>query len=184
MIAADMPPSIFTDSRRLEQILKNLLSNAVKFTDAGTIELALGLDSGNRVRFAVTDSGIGIAPEHQQTIFEAFRQADGTTSRRYGGTGLGLSISRDLATLLGGAIRVSSTLGAGSTFELTLPTHWTGASEPIENVRVIAQPAARTVIDRSGSSLRRLSRRSPGRKTCTRMTTIARTGHPVAGRCW
>src|SRR5476651_800701 len=140
-IAADMPQSIFTDSRRLEQILKNLLSNAVKFTDAGTISLALGLDSSNRVRFAVTDSGIGIAPEHQQTIFEAFRQADGTTSRRYGGTGLGLSISRDLATLLGGAIRVSSTLGAGSTFELTLPTHWTGASEPMESVGAIAAPA-------------------------------------------
>jgi signal transduction histidine kinase/DNA-binding response OmpR family regulator/CHASE3 domain sensor protein len=140
-IAADMPPSIFTDSRRLEQILKNLLSNAVKFTDAGTIELALGMDSGNRVRFAVTDSGIGIAPEHRQTIFEAFRQADGTTSRRYGGTGLGLSISRDLAALLGGAIRVSSALGAGSTFELTLPTHWTGASEPMESGRALAAPA-------------------------------------------
>jgi signal transduction histidine kinase/DNA-binding response OmpR family regulator/CHASE3 domain sensor protein len=139
-VAEDMPPSIFTDSRRLEQILKNLLSNAVKFTDAGTISLALGLDSGNRVRFAVTDSGIGIAPEHQQAIFEAFRQADGTTSRRYGGTGLGLSISRDLATLLGGAIRVSSTLGAGSTFELTLPTHWTGVGEPMENVRALAAP--------------------------------------------
>jgi signal transduction histidine kinase/DNA-binding response OmpR family regulator/CHASE3 domain sensor protein len=140
-IAADMPPSIFTDSRRLEQILKNLLSNALKFTDAGTIKLALGLDSGNRVRFTVTDSGIGIAPEHQQTIFEAFRQADGTTSRRYGGTGLGLSISRDLATLLGGAIRVNSALGAGSTFELTLPTHWTGASEPMESVRAFTAPA-------------------------------------------
>lgn len=139
-MASDVPASIFTDSRRLEQILKNLLSNAVKFTDAGTIELALGLDSGNRVRFAVTDSGIGIAPEHQQTIFEAFRQADGTTSRRYGGTGLGLSISRNLATLLGGAIRVSSTLGAGSTFELMLPTHWTGASEPIGNVSVLRKP--------------------------------------------
>src|SRR5471032_1802691 len=140
-IAADMQQSIFTDSRRLEQILKNLLLNAVKFTDAGTISLALGLDSSNRVRCAVTDSGIGIAPEHQQKIFEAFRQADGTTSRRYGGTGLGLSISRDLATLLGGAIGVSSALGAGSTFELTLPTHWTGASEPMESVRAIAAPA-------------------------------------------
>ncbi|WP_213765256.1 response regulator [Caballeronia sp. dw_19] len=145
-IAADMPPSIFTDSRRLEQILKNLLSNALKFTDAGTIKLALGLDSGNRVRFTVTDSGIGIAPEHQQTIFEAFRQADGTTSRRYGGTGLGLSISRDLATLLGGAIRVNSALGAGSTFELTLPTHWTGASEPMESVRAFTAPAPAPVV--------------------------------------
>ncbi|CAN7725019.1 response regulator [Caballeronia sp. LjRoot31] len=145
-IAADMPPSIFTDSRRLEQILKNLLSNALKFTDAGTIKLALGLDSGNRVRFTVTDSGIGIAPEHQQTIFEAFRQADGTTSRRYGGTGLGLSISRDLATLLGGAIRVNSALGAGSTFELTLPRHWTGASEPTESVRAFTAPAPAPVV--------------------------------------
>ncbi|WP_158937916.1 response regulator [Burkholderia sp. S171] len=140
-ITADMPSSLFTDSRRLEQILKNLLSNAVKFTDAGTILLALGVDSGNRVRFAVTDTGIGIAPEHQQAIFEAFRQADGTTSRRYGGTGLGLSISRDLATLLGGAIRVSSTLGAGSTFELTLPTQWTDISAPIKHAPALAAPA-------------------------------------------
>ena len=145
-IAADLPPSIFTDSRRLEQILKNLLSNAVKFTDAGIIELALDLDNGNRVRFAVTDSGIGIAPEHHQTIFEAFRQADGTTSRRYGGTGLGLSISRDLATLLGGAIRVSSTLGAGSTFELTLPTHWTGASEPMQSGLPLRAPLPTPVV--------------------------------------
>jgi len=140
-VAADMPPSIFTDSRRLEQILKNLLSNALKFTDTGTIGLALSLDSDSRVRFAVTDSGIGIAPEHQQTIFEAFRQADGTTSRRYGGTGLGLSISRDLAALLGGSIRVNSALGAGSTFDLTLPTHWTGASVPLASDRALPAPA-------------------------------------------
>jgi signal transduction histidine kinase/CheY-like chemotaxis protein/CHASE3 domain sensor protein len=145
-VAADMPPSIFTDSRRLEQILKNLLSNALKFTDTGTIGLALSLDSGNRVCFAVTDSGIGIAPEHQQTIFEAFRQADGTTSRRYGGTGLGLSISRDLATLLGGSIRVNSALGAGSTFELTLPTHWTGASEPMESGGALPSPAPAAAV--------------------------------------
>ncbi|SAL41573.1 multi-sensor hybrid histidine kinase [Caballeronia sordidicola] len=131
------PQSIFTDSRRLEQILKNLISNALKFTDAGTIALTLSRTGGEHVRFAVRDSGIGIAPENHETIFEAFRQADGTTSRRYGGTGLGLSISRDLAKLLGGTIRVSSALGAGSTFELILPSSWTDAGNVAEDVPVV-----------------------------------------------
>jgi CheY-like chemotaxis protein/signal transduction histidine kinase/CHASE3 domain sensor protein len=141
-IEPGMPPSIFTDSRRLEQILKNLISNALKFTDTGAISLTLSSTSGGRVRFAVKDSGIGIAPENQQTIFEAFRQADGTTSRRYGGTGLGLSISRDLAKLLGGTIRVTSALGAGSTFELILPARWTDSGEAAEVALAVAPPPA------------------------------------------
>jgi signal transduction histidine kinase/CheY-like chemotaxis protein/CHASE3 domain sensor protein len=136
------PSSIFTDSRRLEQILKNLISNALKFTETGAITLTLSRTSDDHVRFAVKDSGIGIAPENQQTIFEAFRQADGTTSRRYGGTGLGLSISRDLATLLGGTINVTSALGAGSTFELILPARWTDHIEAAESAPAVAPARA------------------------------------------
>ncbi|PUA29392.1 MAG: two-component system sensor histidine kinase/response regulator [Cellvibrio sp. 79] len=120
-IEAGTPVSIFTDHQRLEQILKNLLSNAIKFTEQGQINIAIAPDAQGRVAFAVTDSGIGIATEHQSLIFEAFQQADGSISRRYGGTGLGLSISRDLASLLGGGIAVHSTPGIGSTFTLTLP---------------------------------------------------------------
>ena len=115
------PGLMYTDRQRVEQILKNLLSNAFKFTDAGQVGLSVASQPGQGIAFRVQDSGIGIAPDQQQAIFEAFRQADGTTSRRYGGTGLGLSISRDLAALLGGHISVSSTLGQGSVFTLVLP---------------------------------------------------------------
>lgn len=116
-----LPKTIFTDQQRLEQILKNLLSNAVKFTDSGEVKLAITKESNNALIFSVTDSGIGIAPDQQQIIFEAFQQADGSISRRYGGTGLGLSISRDLVKLLGGSISVVSEPGKGSTFSLRLP---------------------------------------------------------------
>ena len=91
------PDSIESDKQRLEQILKNLLSNALKFTEHGKVELAISRAGDGRVAFAVSDTGIGISPEQQSVIFEAFRQADGTTNRKYGGTGLGLSISRELA---------------------------------------------------------------------------------------
>jgi len=115
-----VPNTIFSDQQRLEQILKNLLSNAIKFTETGKVVLSISAhDAG--VSFAIQDSGIGIAPEQQDNVFEAFRQADGSINRRYGGTGLGLSISRDLATLLGGAITIDSTPGQGSTFTLSLP---------------------------------------------------------------
>jgi len=120
-VDANAPAILATDGQRLQQILKNLLSNALKFTDDGQVSLSIeGRDAG-AVAFVVRDSGIGIAAEQQSLIFEAFRQADGTTSRRYGGTGLGLSISRDLAALLGGHIDIASTPGKGSTFTLVLP---------------------------------------------------------------
>ena len=127
-MAAGLPASIVTDRQRLEQILKNLLSNAIKFTESGTIRLSLSQKSTGSVSFTVQDTGIGINAEHQETIFDAFRQADGTISRRYGGSGLGLSISRDLARLLGGTISLESTAGKGSTFTLTIPTAWTPPS--------------------------------------------------------
>ena len=119
-VAPDVP-AMETDPLRLGQVLKNLLSNALKFTEKGSITLQVARGEGDTVTFAVRDTGIGIAPHQQELIFEAFRQADGSTHRKYGGTGLGLSISRDLAQLLGGAITVQSTPGEGSVFTLTLP---------------------------------------------------------------
>lgn len=120
-IEPSAPQSLFTDRQRLEQILKNLLSNAIKFTETGSITLTVSGAADGIIAFAVKDSGIGIAPEQQAIIFEAFQQADGSISRRFGGTGLGLSISRDLAALFGGSISVESTPGLGSTFTLLLP---------------------------------------------------------------
>ncbi|HEX4725184.1 MAG TPA: response regulator, partial [Pseudonocardiaceae bacterium] len=119
-VSPDVPDHLVTDEQRLRQVLRNLLSNAVKFTELGSV----GLDVtavGDTIGFAVRDTGIGIAPDNLESIFGAFQQADGTTSRRYGGTGLGLSISREVAYLLGGEIRAESLLGDGSTFTLSLP---------------------------------------------------------------
>ncbi|RZT36903.1 hybrid sensor histidine kinase/response regulator [Cupriavidus agavae] len=119
--APGLPDAVVTDSQRLQQVLKNLLSNAFKFTEAGSVTLGLSAQGEDAVRFEVRDTGIGIPKDKQQVIFEAFQQADGTTSRRFGGTGLGLSISRELARLLGGAITVVSEPGQGSVFSLTVP---------------------------------------------------------------
>ncbi len=119
----------WTDRQRVEQILKNLLSNAVKFTEKGRVELGVSLH-GDAIVFAVSDTGIGIEKEHTEAIFEAFQQADSTTSRKYGGTGLGLAISRRLAQALGGSIDVKSAPGEGSTFRLCLPRRLTAERAP------------------------------------------------------
>ncbi|MGI4983978.1 MAG: response regulator [Janthinobacterium lividum] len=123
--APDAPTSIVTDHQRLMQILKNLLSNAFKFTAQGEVVLHVLAAPPAHVRFAVQDTGIGIATQNLSAIFDAFRQADGTTSRKYGGSGLGLSISREFASLLGGDVEVTSELEHGSTFTLTLPIEYT-----------------------------------------------------------
>jgi CheY-like chemotaxis protein/signal transduction histidine kinase len=125
-----VPLAIHTDRQRLEQILKNLLSNAVKFTDKGRVNLTVSANADGWVQFTVRDSGIGIAPDQQDRIFDAFHQADGSTARKYGGTGLGLSISRDLTSLLGGTLTLASTLGEGSTFTLSLPRNGAVAATP------------------------------------------------------
>ncbi|OLZ63287.1 hybrid sensor histidine kinase/response regulator [Streptomyces sp. IMTB 2501] len=143
-VSPELPATLHTDEQRLLQVLRNLLSNAVKFTDSGSVELVIrpaGMDVPVRIReqlleagsltdpeapliaFSVTDTGIGIAASKMRVIFEAFKQADGTTSRKYGGTGLGLSISREIAQLLGGEIHAQSEPGRGSTFTLYLPLH-------------------------------------------------------------
>jgi CheY-like chemotaxis protein/HAMP domain-containing protein len=156
--APNLPGLMHTDQKRLQQILKNLLSNAFKFTEKGRVSLNIKVAErrGNYanealnqadvvIAFSVTDTGIGIPAEKQRIIFEAFQQADGTTSRKYGGTGLGLSISREIARLLGGEIRVASSPGEGSTFTLYLPRKFK-AENAKQNIRGI-----------TGSERRRMS---------------------------
>ncbi|MBF0537912.1 MAG: response regulator [Nitrospirae bacterium] len=135
-VAPDVTPSIRTDIQKVEQIIRNLISNAIKFTEKGGVTVNIdrcphdsigsitpdsGLSKEELIAISVSDTGIGIAQDKQGVVFEAFKQADGTTSRRYGGTGLGLSISRELTRLLGGQLRLKSVEGAGSTFTLYLP---------------------------------------------------------------
>ncbi|MBN5019794.1 response regulator [Stenotrophomonas maltophilia] len=140
------PSQLVVDSQRLQQILKNLLANAVKFTEHGKVSLHVRAGGQGRIRFEVCDSGIGIAREQLQVIFEAFRQADGSTRRRYGGTGLGLSISRDLAERMGGSIQVDSEPGRGSCFILELPLQGAPASNATDiSAAPVAAPATAAV---------------------------------------
>ncbi|HEY4219159.1 MAG TPA: HAMP domain-containing protein [Gemmatimonadaceae bacterium] len=160
-IGQDTPSAIYTDGQRLQQVLKNLLSNAFKFTSEGGVTLTINradttrrfasrsLDriEGGVIAFEVRDTGIGIPKDKQQLIFEAFQQADGTTSRKFGGTGLGLSISREIARLLGGEIRVESEPGKGSTFTLFVPAKLIEPEEP----RSGTEQSSRRPSGRSGA---------------------------------
>jgi signal transduction histidine kinase len=119
----DLPP-LYTDEGKLSQILRNFIGNAVKFTEAGEIRVRATAEGVGRVTFAVTDTGIGIAPDDQEKIFEEFSQLDSALQRRATGAGLGLPLSRKLAELLGGQVALSSTLGAGSTFSVTIPARY------------------------------------------------------------
>src|SRR5262249_15526782 len=151
--ASDLPRYLISDSKRLQQILKNLLSNAVKFTTQGHVKVRVGIvkegfsfdhpvlsKAPHVVAFAVEDTGIGVAPEKQRLIFEAFQQADAGRARKYGGPGRGLATSRALAALLGGEIRLVSAPGQGSPFTLYLPLHYTGpaAAEAAQLPRNVA----------------------------------------------
>ncbi|MFJ9927533.1 HAMP domain-containing protein [Streptomyces misionensis] len=149
--SAGAPADLLTDDSRLRQILRNLLSNAVKFTEQGGVELRVEpatddevpqdvVRGGSVVAFRVKDTGIGIPEQQLESIFGAFQQADGTTSRKYGGTGLGLSITREIAHLLGGAVTVDSTPGKGSTFTLYLPVARPDFDEHLHGVRGAAEP--------------------------------------------
>ncbi|MGJ9419957.1 response regulator [Massilia sp. CMS3.1] len=140
-VEPNVPPTLHTDRQRLEQVLKNLLSNAVKFTEQGEVGMTVSATDEGWIQFTVVDSGIGIAQDQHERIFEAFHQADGTANRRFGGTGLGLSISRDLTSLLGGTLVVSSTPGQGSTFTLSMPRNGTVSAAP--PAPRIAAPAPR-----------------------------------------
>ncbi len=141
-VAAGSPARLRSDPLRLQQILKNLLSNAIKITHQGEVRLIVSPGRAQHVCFTVRDTGTGIAPEQQEAIFEAFRQADGSTSRTYGGTGLGLSISRQLAQLLGGEVTVESTPGIGSAFTLEVPIVLEDADERVNVPSLPAQESA------------------------------------------
>src|SRR5579871_6334968 len=159
-IDPDLERNIFTDSKRLQQVLKNLLSNAFKFTAQGSVSFRIYDATSSQqfehpvlqaapsiVAFEVSDTGIGIPAEKQKIVFEAFQQADASTSRKYGGTGLGLAISRELSSLLGGEIHLRSSPGVGSTFTLYLPLRYVGATSA-------ARPAAATPAAASTQSTR------------------------------
>ena len=127
----DLPEFIHTDSQRLSQILKNLISNAIKFTEKGSVSININKYTDCTLIISITDTGIGIQQDKQMSIFEAFQQAEGGTSRKYGGTGLGLSISRELAKLLGAEIKLSSKINEGSTFSLIIPLEIYPEEEPL-----------------------------------------------------
>jgi signal transduction histidine kinase len=194
-IGPGVSPRFFSDPQRLQQILKNLLANAFKFTETGGVVLRVqrarpgtrfiseGLAHPERViAFSVADTGIGIAQNKQKLIFEAFQQADGTTSRKYGGTGLGLSISREIARLLGGEIQVESRLGEGSTFTLYLPERYIAIESPADDEGDVPPVEKR----RARRSIRWSARRRwwrPIRRCCVRSRTTATASCRVTASC-
>jgi CheY-like chemotaxis protein/CHASE3 domain sensor protein len=169
-VAPNAAERLETDAQRLGQILKNLISNALKFTESGAVSLKVSPGANNTLCFAVQDTGIGISDHQREIIFDAFRQADGSTHRKYGGTGLGLTISRDLARLLGGDISVASTPGAGSTFTLTLPLVYRQSGDPRVNpiaaapvmparpLRVVAPPPPQRLVEDDSDRIKSDSR--------------------------
>ncbi|MGW0337482.1 HAMP domain-containing protein [Streptomyces sp. NPDC003011] len=207
--APGAPADLLTDDSRLRQVLRNLLSNAVKFTEQGGVELRIepvadgevpnGVLGGvTIVAFRVKDTGIGIPEQQLETIFGAFQQADGTTSRKYGGTGLGLSITREIAHLLGGAVTVDSTPGQGSTFTLFLPVARPDFEELLDSGRVLeraldvplapdtvgGRQAAAGPVAAAGERRRRLlvvEERSRGLLTLVAESVVADVAHGRSG---
>ncbi|MET8140150.1 HAMP domain-containing protein [Sphaerisporangium sp. NPDC005288] len=188
-----VPENLHTDEQRLQQVLRNLLSNAVKFTPKGEVRLNISRaddgvpyidrtlrDNDEILSFSVVDTGIGIAPEKLEMIFEAFRQADGTTSRKYGGTGLGLSICREIARLLGGEIHARSEAGHGSTFTLHLPIRYAGPLDGSNGGAAIS-PSQHQQQDRPGIDMASELPRMPEIEEDTRLPQL---NESVEARVW
>jgi PAS domain S-box-containing protein len=141
-----LPEAIRTDSRRLDQVLKNLLSNALKFTEQGSVNVTFKMQGEDRISIAVQDTGIGVPDDKKAVIFEAFQQADGSTSRKYGGTGLGLSISRELIKLLGGDISLTSKINEGATFTVVIPLELASEELQVERTYKKAETAGKPPV--------------------------------------
>ena len=193
-IAANVPRWLEGDSGRIRQVIVNLLGNSVKFTEQGQIKVRVALleesETDARLRFTISDTGIGISPEVQSRIFEAFTQADGTTTRRYGGTGLGLSISKQLVELMGGTMDLDSTLGQGSSFWFELPLHRTAppadratAPPPLNDVNLLVAvenlDRRETLCDVTESWGISTTEAVTGEEVVDRLRSASADGHPI-----